>query len=105
GDMSGDCPRTCRKGTCRGDCPGDTALADDAGAADDRVFAVREPDPGLALAVVVGAPDDERRVAAADLHSLGSLRSGAAPDAYERVLVPLAADRRLVGVPGQDAPL
>ena len=74
-------------------------------AADDRVAAVVEPDPGLAVAVVVGRPDDQGRVLAADPHALRALGLGAAPDADERVLLPLAPDRRLVGVAGKDAHL
>src|SRR5919204_5972066 len=75
-------------------------------AADNRVAAVvGEPHPRLALAVVVGRPDDERRVAAADAAALRPLRLGPAPYTYERVLLPLAADRRLVGVAREDARL
>src|SRR5205823_2111694 len=72
-------------------------------AADDRVAAVGEADPRLALAVVVRRPDDEGRVLAADPDALGALGIQAAPDPDERVVLPLAADRRLVRVPGQDA--
>src|SRR5439155_17984156 len=77
----------------------------DAGAAHDGVLAVVEADPGLALAVIVGRPDDERRLAAADRYALGALRSRATPDAHERVLLALAADCRLVGMARQDARL
>src|SRR5919204_3974393 len=77
----------------------------DARAADDRVPAVVEAHPDLALAVVVGRPDDERRVATADAAALRPLRLDPAPDAHERVLLPLAADRRLLGVAGEDARL
>src|SRR5262249_30708612 len=82
-----------------------SGIALDRRAADDGVLAVLEADPRLALAVVVGAPDDQRRVAAADLHALGALGVGAAPDAAERVVLPLAADRGDVAVAGEDAPV
>ena len=75
----------------------------DARAADDRVAAVVEPNPRLAAAVVVRRPDDQRCVFAGDADSLRSFRLRAAPDSDERVLLPLPPDRRLVGVPGQDA--
>src|SRR5919202_6531953 len=74
----------------------------DAGAADDGVAAVVEAHPRLAPAVVVGRPDDEDRVAAADAAGLRPLRLDAAPDADERVLLPLAADRRLLSMAGKD---
>jgi hypothetical protein len=41
----------------------------------------------------------------ADPDALGALGLGSPPDAHERVLLPLAADRRLVGVAGQHANL
>src|SRR4051812_7405682 len=82
-----------------------SAIALDRRAADDRVLAVLVAHPGLALAVVVGAPDDERRRAAADLHGVRALGLDAAPDANERVVLPLAPDRRDVAVAGQDAPV
>src|SRR6266581_3981528 len=43
-------------------------------AADDRVATVVEPDPSLAAAVVVGRPDDQRRLPAADANALGAFR-------------------------------
>src|SRR3954453_8724556 len=68
-----------------------------------RLFAVVEAHPRLAVAVVVGRPDEECRVAPSDPNSLVSLRLGATPDADEGILPALAPDRRLVGVPRQDA--
>ena len=39
------------------------------------------------------------------MHALGSFRLDPPPDAHERILVPLAADRRLVGVAREHAQL
>ena len=61
--------------------------------------------PGLALAVVVGRPDDERGVAAGDTDAFRALQLDAAPHAHERVVLALAADGRLVRLAGQDARL
>src|SRR4051794_19376710 len=61
------------------------SAAFDAGAADGGLAPVLVAHPGLAFAVVVGRPDDQRRVAAADTHRLGSLLLRAAPDTDERV--------------------
>src|SRR6185437_8237269 len=79
-------------------------LSHNGGAANDGILAVVEPDPGLALAVVVRAPDDQGRRPAAHRDLFGPLRLHAAPDADERVRVPLTADRRLVGVAGEQPP-
>jgi peptidoglycan/xylan/chitin deacetylase (PgdA/CDA1 family) len=62
-----------------------TSAARDARAADDRGGAVGEANPGLALAVVVGRPDDQRRLAAADVDTLGAQslsRLGARPTLF-----------------------
>src|SRR5204862_2097601 len=83
----------------------ETLVALHARTADDRVTTVGEPHPGLALAVVVRRPDDERRVVAADAHPLRALRLDAAPDPDERVLLPPAPHRRLAAVPPEPAPL
>src|SRR5690349_14960997 len=80
-----------------------SSAAFDARAADDRLVPVVEPHPGLAVAVVVRRPDEQRRVAASDAHPLASLRLATAPNADEWVLPALAPDRRLVRVAGQDA--
>src|SRR5947209_1196665 len=82
-----------------------TSTALDARAADDGVGAVVEADPGLALAVVVGRPHDQRRRAASNLDLLRALRLAPVPDAHEGIVLALAADRGLVGMPGQDAHL
>src|SRR5205085_4270319 len=80
-------------------------LALDARAADDDVAAVGEPHPRLAAAVVVGRPDDQRRLLPADATALGPLRLDASPHADERILLPLARKRRLVRVAGKHTPL
>src|SRR6266566_7622853 len=82
-----------------------SAIALDGRAADDRVLAVLVAHPGLALAVVVGAPDDERRRAAADRHTFRAFGLDAAPDPHEGVVLPLAPDRRDVAVARQHAPV
>jgi phage shock protein A len=74
-------------------------------AADDRVAPVVEAHPGLAAAVIVRRPDDQGRVLAGDTHALRSLRLDTPPDSDERVLLPLTADRRLVGVAREDSGL
>src|SRR6266566_6360527 len=79
------------------------SAAVDVRAADDRLRTVVEAHPGLPLAVVVGRPDEKRRVTPSNPHALASLLLPAAPDPYERILPPLAPDRRLVGMAGQDA--
>src|SRR5262249_11894147 len=83
----------------------DTAgsAASDARAADDCLVAVVEAHPPLAVAVVVGRPADERRVATSDAHALAAFFLRSAPDADERILPALAADRRLFGVAREDA--
>src|SRR5262249_4937393 len=53
----------------------------DARAADDGVAPVVEAHPRLAVPVVVGRPDDQRRIAPPDAHALGSFRLGSTPDA------------------------
>src|SRR5947207_13122525 len=78
-------------------------IALDRRAADDRVLAVVVANPRLPVAVVVGAPHDERRVAATRLHALGALGRAATPDAYARVVLPPAPDRPDPAVAGQDA--
>src|SRR5438067_4061452 len=75
----------------------------DARASDDGVGAVVEPHPGLALAVVVRRPREQRRIAPGDAYALGSFRVGAAPCAHEWIALALTADRRLVGVARQHA--
>src|SRR5919106_1511243 len=77
----------------------------DAGRAHDRLVSAGEADERLALAVVVGRPDDENGALAGDAAFAPVLRLETAPEADERVLLPLAADRRLVGVAGKDAEL
>src|SRR4030095_3215505 len=72
-------------------------------AADDRLVAVVETHPRLAVSVVVRRPDEERRVATAYAHPLAAFLLRAAPDAHERVLAALTPDRRLVRVPREDA--
>src|SRR5439155_20708518 len=77
----------------------------DARAADDGVPAVVEADPGLPAAVVVRRPHDDRRLLTSDTTTLGAFGLHAAPDSDERVLLPLAPDRRLVGVTREGARL
>src|SRR3954451_12357655 len=66
-----------------------TPSATDLRAAHDRVLAVREADPGLVRAVVVGRPEDERRGLAADGALLVALGVATGPDAEERVVLAL----------------
>src|SRR6202007_2543154 len=75
----------------------------DVGAADDRLISAVEPPPGLALAVVVGRPDEQRRLAPSYAHVLGAFALLAAPDPDERIRAALAPDRRLDRVAGQHA--
>src|SRR6266508_801070 len=72
-------------------------------AAHDRFAAVGEADERLPPAVVVGRPDGDHRLVAADAAGLIPLGFETSPEADERVLLPLAADRRLVGVTRKDA--
>src|SRR3954447_20018237 len=72
-------------------------------AADDLVLRLAEAHPGLVRAVVVGRPQHERPLAPADAHRVAALGVEPAPDADERVALPLVEDRRRVGVPGMDA--
>src|SRR3954465_14401712 len=65
----------------------------DPGAAGDGVRPVREAHPGLVGAVVVGRPQHQPGRVAADRAALVALRIEAAPDADERVGLPLVADR------------
>ena len=60
-----------------------------------------KPDERLAVAVVVGRPDDELGLVAVDAHRLAERGRRAAPVGDERVALPLTPDRRLVGVTGQ----
>src|SRR6185312_4358760 len=82
---------------------GDPLAALDVRAADDRVAASGEADPGLALAVVIRRPDDENCFLAADANGLCPFGLDAAPDPDERVLLPLAPDRRLLRVAREHA--
>src|SRR5215210_4784681 len=77
----------------------------DARAAHDRLPPVVEADERLALAVVVRRPDEQRGRPAGDANLVARSLGGAEPVADERVLVALTSDRRLVGVPGEDARL
>src|SRR5262249_14825284 len=77
----------------------------DAGGADDRLRSALEPDERLALAVVVRRPDHDLRRLVADAAGAPVLGVEPPPEAHERVLVPLPADRRLVRVTGQDPDL
>src|SRR4029077_16888801 len=96
---------TARRATCwtrsRPSCGADSAF--DLTAPDDRVAAVRVAHPGLVRAVVVRAEQDQRRLRAPDAAGLVPFRIEPAPDADERVLLPLVADRRRQGVTGMDA--
>src|SRR5213079_2678491 len=65
-------------------------------------FDARAADGGFFAVVEVGRPDEERRVAPADPHSLAPLVLRATPDADERILPALAADRGFVRVARQD---
>src|SRR3954447_11062156 len=70
-------------------------------ARDDVVRAVVGPaDPRLVAAVVVVAPEHEPRLAVPHGARLVALRVQPAPDADERVVLPLVADRRRLGVAG-----
>src|SRR4051812_9510631 len=71
-------------------------------AGDDVVAPVGPADPRLVPAVVVVAPHDERRRVAPDGDLLLALGVDAAPYADERVVLPLVADRRGLGVAGVD---
>src|SRR6478672_3680063 len=66
----------------------------DLAATDQRVAPVGVADPRLVRAVVVGAEEDQRRLLAADAARLVALGIHPTPDADERVLLPLLADRR-----------
>ena len=79
-----------------------SVAAFDLRAGDDVVAPVCPANPGLVPAVVVVAPDDERRGLAPDGDLLVALGVQAAPDADEAVVLPLVADRRRVGVAGVD---
>src|SRR5689334_14434084 len=78
-----------------------SSAALDAGAADDRLAAVAEAHERLAVAVVVRRPDDELGLLALHANGLAERGGDAAPVGDERVVLPLASDRRLVGVPGE----
>src|SRR5919109_3498881 len=75
----------------------------DSRTADDRVAPVPEAHPGFSAPVVVRRPDDEGRLVTADETPLLALEVEPAPDADERVVLPLPADRRLVRVTGVHA--
>src|SRR3954469_5025173 len=75
----------------------------DLGSGHDVVGAVVGPaDPGLVAAVVVVAPEDEARLAVPHRARLVTLWVQPAPDADERVVLPLVADGRRVGVARAD---
>src|SRR5436305_3607354 len=61
-------------------------------AGDDVVGAVGPSHPGLVTAVVVVSPEDQRRGLAERLAGLGALAVEPAPEAHERVGLPLARD-------------
>src|SRR4051794_23765306 len=75
-----------------------STLALDPRAGDDVVGAVLPPHPGLVAAVVVGAPEHERRGVAKRRAALRALLVEAAPDAHERVRLQLLGDRAGIGV-------
>src|SRR3990172_2987008 len=71
--------------------------------AENRLRAVSKPNERLALPVVVGGPDHERRLLVEGATGPAVLRLEPAPIPDERVLLPFPADRRLVRVPGEHA--
>src|SRR5215204_3620207 len=77
----------------------------DAAAGHDVVAAVRPAHPCLVAAVVVRRPQDQRGLLALDPAGLGALLVESAPQAHERVRLPLVTDRRRIGVAGMHARL
>ena len=71
----------------------------DARGADDPLVAAVEADEELPLAVVVGRGDEHRPLLPAEPAAAAVLAVEPAPEADERVALPLPADRRLLGVP------
>src|SRR5690606_21298798 len=88
-----------------------SALPLDLRAADDRIRTVFEANPGLVAAVVVRSPEDHRRrlalpcVGGADRDRVRALGIEPAPDAQERVVLPLVSDRRRLAMTRMDAGL
>src|SRR5881397_303117 len=74
----------------------------DARSADDRLFAGSEPHEGLVATVVVGGPEEERRVLAADAAGLVAEPLPVEPRADERIGAPFLADRCVFAVAGKD---
>ena len=70
----------------------------DGAAGHDVVPAVVPADPGLVAAVVVGRPQHQGRLVLPHLAAVLGLLVETAPHPHERVLLPLVADRRGVGV-------